>query len=187
MEVITVHQFSPYKTHTQRGGKKRRKKNLSRDLGGVMDIWELIWSKFTLLFHLHPTATFVWTHAHTRTCSRFGSLLGPKSRPTSWETQSHISSGSSWGLRIPGTDIWSLCFSSWAWRSDVSRSSRNRSLVSSPANSYTHTNGKRNKHDFLEIRKEHLAQVLTGLTINLIRPVRRNIAWCLSLWTVSGR
>lgn len=26
--------------------------------------------------------------------------------------QSHISSGSSWGLRIPGTDICSLCFSS---------------------------------------------------------------------------
>ena len=49
--------------------------------------------------------------------------------------QSHISSGISWGLRIPGTDIWILCFSSWAWRSDASRSSRNRSVVSSPANS----------------------------------------------------
>ena len=49
--------------------------------------------------------------------------------------QSHISSGSSWGLRMPGTDIWSLCFSSWAWRRAVSLSSRNRSVVSSPANS----------------------------------------------------
>lgn len=51
-------------------------------------------------------------------------------------TQSHISSGISWGLRMPGTDICSLCFSSWAWRSDASLSSRNRSEVSSPANSY---------------------------------------------------
>lgn len=49
--------------------------------------------------------------------------------------QSHISSGISWGLRIPGTDIWILCFSSCAWRSDASLSSRNRSDVSSPANS----------------------------------------------------
>lgn len=49
--------------------------------------------------------------------------------------QSHISSGISWGLRIPGTDIWILCFSSCAWRSDASLSSRNRSVVSSPANS----------------------------------------------------
>lgn len=49
--------------------------------------------------------------------------------------QSHISSGSSWGLRIPGTDIWSLCFSSWAWRRAASLSSKKRSVVSSPANS----------------------------------------------------
>lgn len=49
--------------------------------------------------------------------------------------QSHISSGISWGLRIPGTDIWILCFSSCAWRSDASLSSRNKSEVSSPANS----------------------------------------------------
>lgn len=49
--------------------------------------------------------------------------------------QSHISSGISWGFRIPGTDICNLCFSSWAWRSEASRSSRNRSVVSSPANS----------------------------------------------------
>ncbi len=54
-------------------------------------------------------------------------------------TQSHISSGISWGLRMPGTDICSLCFSSWAWRSDASLSSRNRSEVSSPANSYSYT------------------------------------------------
>ncbi len=54
-------------------------------------------------------------------------------------TQSHISSGISWGLRMPGTDICSLCFSSWAWRSDASLSSRNRSEVSSPANSYRYT------------------------------------------------
>ena len=36
---------------------------------------------------------------------------------------------------MPGTDIWILCFSSWAWRRDASLSSRNRSVVSSPANS----------------------------------------------------
>lgn len=53
--------------------------------------------------------------------------------------QSHISSGISWGLRMPGTDICSLCFSSWAWRREASLSSRNRSEVSSPANSYRYT------------------------------------------------
>lgn len=55
------------------------------------------------------------------------------------QTQSHISSGISWGLRMPGTDICSLCFSSWAWRSEASLSSRNRSEVSSPANSCRYT------------------------------------------------
>ncbi|MEQ2206074.1 hypothetical protein XENOCAPTIV_022474 [Xenoophorus captivus] len=36
---------------------------------------------------------------------------------------------------MPGTDICSLCFSSWAWRRAASLSSRKRSVVSSPANS----------------------------------------------------
>lgn len=57
--------------------------------------------------------------------------------------QSHISSGISCGLRMPGTDIWILCFSSWACRSDASLSSRNRSEVSSPANSW---NGSSREH-----------------------------------------
>lgn len=50
-------------------------------------------------------------------------------------SQSYISSGISCGLRIPGTDIWSLCFSSCAWRKAASLSSKNKSALSSPANS----------------------------------------------------
>jgi len=46
--------------------------------------------------------------------------------------QSCISSGISWGFRIPGTDIWKRRFSSCASRNAVSRSSKNRSESSSP-------------------------------------------------------
>ncbi len=74
------------------------------------------------------TRTRTHTHTHTHTRTHTPSL-------PSRGAHSHISSGSSWGLRIPGTDIWSLCFSSWAWRRDASLSSRNRSVESSPANS----------------------------------------------------
>ena len=49
--------------------------------------------------------------------------------------QSCISSGISWGPRIPGTAICTLRFSSCACRMAVSRSSKKRSLMSSPANS----------------------------------------------------
>lgn len=53
--------------------------------------------------------------------------------------QSCISSGISWGFRIPGTDIWIRRFSSCACRNAVSRSSRNRSESSSPVYSWGKT------------------------------------------------
>lgn len=83
-----------------------------------------IWSPYNqVLGSLLPLYCFKHTHTPQQ---RVKNTAGP---------QSHISSGSSWGLRMPGTDICSLCFSSWARRRDASLSSRNRSLVSSPANS----------------------------------------------------
>lgn len=122
-----------------------------RNLGEVGGARKLITD---MSFNLHigmdwvdkqPTSGFIflfvlvwlpplYTHAHIwqRSSKR------PERVWNATGSHSHISSGSSWGLRIPGTDIWSLCFSSWAWRRAASLSSRNRSVESSPANSCKH-------------------------------------------------
>lgn len=135
---------------------EKKKKESASGLRGVRGtiliyILTLIWSTYNRVLgsFLWPLILFSNTHTRTQTHLKRKQFINRK-RPCSLLTfapselfctrcslplQSHISSGSSWGLRMPGTDIWSLCFSSWAWRSAVSLSSKNRSVVSSPANS----------------------------------------------------
>lgn len=101
-----------------------------------------------------------WTSIHTR-AHKF-----PSRALNCTGAYSHISSGSSWGLRIPGTDIWSLCFSSWAWRRAVSLSSKNKSVESSPANSLICT------------RKSLRCSLNAGMSwFKLKRPVTNTFTW----------
>lgn len=112
---------------------KRRLCKKGHQVTGSFYRLALIWSKDSQVQILPPKRR-----------NTLSGTLNPHSHSHTHSVQSHISSGISWGLRIPGTDICSLCFSSWAWRSDASRSSRNKSVVSSPANSWkTERDGER--------------------------------------------
>ena len=92
---------------------------------------------FTATFHVATSvnmALFVVGHSIFNRC-KF-SAGGYMEVTLHFGTQSCISSGISCGPMIPGTDICIFRFSSCACLIAPSRSSRNKSLLSSPANSW---------------------------------------------------
>ena len=92
---------------------------------------------FTATFHVATSvnmALFVVGHSIFNRC-KF-SAGGYMEVTLYFGTQSCISSGISCGPMIPGTDICIFRFSSCACLIAPSRSSRNKSLLSSPANSW---------------------------------------------------